>query len=251
MICSNFSCNYGEVTIPRKYCNGTSCILSRDYDPCCEVGLNFLFYRFVPTLLRKKFADAVQIADILFYFHDILYDTSNDFGFSVNGWSPWNEQPRHALDNTASTKWLDYYGVPLYLRAATPRVIDSYTWRTGDDLPMRDPIHWRLEASEDNVTYILLHEWTEGIQEAPYITGYAPHVPLERHAELARMHVPIPCLAPRFVDNARNVSCVEGKILRHGQDCTPLCEFGFEPHPSEGINCTEGEVLPEFFCLPV
>lgn len=53
--------------------------------------------------------------------------------------------------NTAASVTLDY---------GTKKIINSYEWWTGDDSTPRDPISWKILASNDNVTFTTQHTIT-------------------------------------------------------------------------------------------
>jgi len=50
--------------------------------------------------------------------------------------------------------------VSITLDYGTKKIINSYTWWTGDDSTPRDPISWKILASNDNVTFTTQHTVT-------------------------------------------------------------------------------------------
>lgn len=70
----------------------------------------------------------------------------------------YGEGPEKAYDGSPDTKWLDFNfdvnsGSTLLIQFPEPVTFDSYAWTTGNDMPGRDPISWRLEVSSDGVSW--------------------------------------------------------------------------------------------------
>ncbi len=86
---------------------------------------------------------------------DGTLDVTIDAG-GANG-SPALEQPHHALDGTASTKWLAFrpsgthYEVQFTGGAA--HAVNGYTLTSANDAPDRDPYSWTLSGSNDGVVF--------------------------------------------------------------------------------------------------
>lgn len=114
----------------------------------------------------------IQAAEIIFYNGGVpLANTGNDspdgsiIVTNPGGYSDpnYDEGPTRAYDGSDSTKWLDFnfpssQGSPtgqsiLVIQFPAPVTFDSYSWVTGNDVPERDPISWRLEVSSDGMTW--------------------------------------------------------------------------------------------------
>mmetsp|Transcript_111307 Transcript_111307/g.314207 ORF Transcript_111307/g.314207 Transcript_111307/m.314207 type:complete len:255 (+) Transcript_111307:3-767(+) len=249
MLCSNLTCDYGFRTIPDTYCSGVACRHDRDHGTCCEPGLVFKYFRFTPLLLRYLHFDAFQIAELVFFFHGLHVSLADEEAYSINGNAPGREMPEKAVDGNWDTKWLDYDASPMYIKLNSPKAFDAYQIVTADDLPTRDPIRWRIEGSEDDAAYILLHEELSGEQaEQEYlmVPELAPLVPMARKTATDIIYLGQPCLAPMRVVNALSPSCAEGRILVNGTICTSQCEPGFEPSIPV-LECVMGSTVPHTF----
>ena len=97
------------------------------------------------------------------------------------GSSPANEGPEKAIDNTTSTKFLDFNKCPLVIDFGKETPIDEYTYFTANDFPGRDPISWKLLGSRDNSHWDVLDE------KANY------SVPFDRFVSLPYFIVTRPC----------------------------------------------------------
>merc|ERR1712125_57185 len=65
------------------------------------------------------------------------------------------------IDSDSRTKWLDLGRGELQIRFPAPVMLDGYQFFTAPDSPERDPIRWRLGASNDGgLTYDTLHDLT-------------------------------------------------------------------------------------------
>jgi len=258
--CVNITCDYGDVTIPDTFCYGTSCVVVLDYDHCCEKGLKFKFYRWVPIKIRDSYdpGDAVQISDLVFYFHKYRIDFNDATNLATTYGtyhSPEAEAPHDALDYNHNTKWLDYDLNTLYIAFDREIVISNYSIRTANDLPGRDPVSWRLDAGvARNGPWVLLHEQLDGVtsfNQNPPWGSVNPHYPLDRLFLIPQMSIGVPCGSPQNIPNqGPGGPCAEGVVLKHEGKCTPQCAPGYYPSVYE-LNCTWGERYPAFFeCLP-
>lgn len=82
------------------------------------------------------------------------------------------EGPEKAYDGSSDTKWLDFaFGdseSTLLIRFPEAVTFDSYRWTTGNDVPGRDPISWRVEVSSDGVAWITVDTRSDvGVTEEP------------------------------------------------------------------------------------
>ena len=72
----------------------------------------------------------------------------------------WDHLPSYAFDDDLSTKWLHFVSENAWISYHLPEggVVNSYSITSGDDVPGRDPKHWRFEASIDGLNWIILDE---------------------------------------------------------------------------------------------
>ena len=121
-----------------------------------EPGLfQFRFYRFRATELRGN-DNSVQIAEF-----QMLDDNGERLGganaTNPGGDNPGGEGPQQGNDNDLSTKWLDFNKFePLVLDFGSPTGAASYTIATANDAENRDPVSWKIDASQDGVQWVLL-----------------------------------------------------------------------------------------------
>ena len=115
----------------------------------------YRYYRLVPTLLKGgATADAVQLSEfqMLWAGNRLGGATATNPGGSNAGFPP-----SQASDNNLTTKWFDSTKTnPLVLDFGVPVRADAYRLGTANDMPGRDPVSWRVEASNDNSTWLVL-----------------------------------------------------------------------------------------------
>jgi alpha-mannosidase len=94
---------------------------------------------------------------------DQLYDTTSDLGtITAQGENTGSsEGAAQAIDNSTTTKWLDFANANPSTRASWLQyqyaggkryIISSYTLTSANDFPARDPYNWRLRGSNDGGT---------------------------------------------------------------------------------------------------
>lgn len=143
---------------------------------CNQTSSAFRFYRFkVEATGRDGFSttgQAAQIGELKLFngtndvtrpFIQVHYDASTfnpEYALDFN--------PTKAVDGDLATKWYDdradatngddlRNAVWLTLEYAQPVLVTDYTWFTGNDTanaPERNPTAWRLQGSNDNVTWV-------------------------------------------------------------------------------------------------
>jgi len=237
----------GFVVVPNTYCYLTVCDVETDTAHCCERGIKFYYYKFTTTRLYENGQGmiVIQLAEFYMWFHDIpIQDFSKMEPYTINGDSPLIEQPSQAFDNNPNTKWLDYKTSALLMKFEEPVVIDRYGFMTANDIPFRDPVDWRMEASYDGTTWVRLAEE----KTAPGV------VPIERFTKTQRFGIQVPCVNPLNVENAPiNASCEEGPAIEQDANCTAKCDEGYIPSVAS-LYCNSSEEVvwtPETFtCFP-
>lgn len=249
MPCTAVACptNYDPQRIVTRfdtYCRGVTCEIVRDLDWCCERGMALMYYRFLPTDLRLAGYTVVQMSDFYLYNQQIVVEGFDQAIFycdpcdtPVNG----REDPVNLGDGNSETKWLDYSRNGFYVKLPAAQPIFSYSFITGNDEAIRDPILWQLWGSPNDVDWVILHEITDR-------TLGESIVPTARATSTLQVSIEVPCFAPTasHIDNAANVTCEEGDLLRHNTNCTPVCQDGFTPN-IDAILCQNGELTPDIF----
>ena len=133
----------------------------------------YKYYRFCVDAPRSD-GSSMQLSDVMLLdlsgneiqssAFTLSYDTD---GHGVGEPYPSNENPANAVDGNHNTKWLDWRAGALRTavqRAAVylefqfdlPVNLSGYRWYTANDYAGRDPAAWRLLASHDGVTWIVL-----------------------------------------------------------------------------------------------
>lgn len=126
----------------------------------------FRFYRFTPTMLRDGLtANAIQLAELSLFSEGIRMHASAVS--NPGGNNPAGEGPDRADDAMSATKWRDFNRGGLIYDFGTNVVIDGYSLTTADDAPERDPLRWRLEASDDGTIWEVLDDRTDADQAVP------------------------------------------------------------------------------------
>ncbi len=98
----------------------------------------------------------VQISNfILFYKGNVVEGgkAENPGGNNPSGEGPSNISGR--IPGTGG-KWLDFNIKPLVIKFRNPVTADSYTLVTANDYPIRDPVAWTLEFSEDGSSWQMM-----------------------------------------------------------------------------------------------
>ncbi len=65
------------------------------------------------------------------------------------------------LDHTPTTKWLDFAGKTwVQISLSAPRSLESYSFTSANDFPVRDPYNWTVSGSNDGVTWTVIETRT-------------------------------------------------------------------------------------------
>eukprot|EP00931_Biecheleriopsis_adriatica_P065235 TRINITY_DN39825_c0_g1_i1.p1 TRINITY_DN39825_c0_g1~~TRINITY_DN39825_c0_g1_i1.p1 ORF type:complete len:831 (+),score=127.29 TRINITY_DN39825_c0_g1_i1:225-2717(+) len=246
MPCDVLECPLNFVLRYDTYCNGVTCIESRDLYWCCERGMALAHYKFEPLSLRQLDNTVVQMTEFVLFNQAVEIDREPPtVAYCIVCDTPSNgkEDPDNLMDNNFATKWLDFSMKPVYIDLPFPQPAFTYRWSTGNDEPARDPLTWRLWGSPDKKEWVVLHEVSERDHD---------DVPMEREAWTTMFKIGVPCYAPStsFVPNSPNITCEEGDIIRHGFNCTPLCNPGYVPD-LDVITCSKGTLSSsEYICNP-
>ena len=71
--------------------------------------------------------------------------------------SPANEGVNKLIDNSSTTKFLTFHASAWVLfKSPQPYVLSKYSLTSGNDAPERDPLNWKLEGSNNGVTFYTL-----------------------------------------------------------------------------------------------
>lgn len=265
MPCTNLTCPVNFVTRPNSFCSlpvfaPVACTLEVDNQTCCVRGMALTWFRFSPIKVRDPTSHQVQLSELILYFFGQRITGSvleeGGIAYSVDGNFPVNENPSKAIDENIGTKWLEADRSPRYFpgkvyqfKALTvklpfPKPIDHYSFVTGNDIPGRDPIQWILEASTDNVTWVVLDSVFDGTTLVPEL----------RQAETNISKVRVPCYAPKSYDIPNSVTtypCLGVDVIAGGDICVANCLAGYVPSVST-LACTEGQLIPDTFtCDPL
>jgi Ca2+-binding RTX toxin-like protein len=124
-----------------------------------QTGSGYRYYRLTPTKLRNDAtANSVQVSELqLFYQGQVLTGATVS---NPGGSNPLNEEPFRVADGDLTSKWLDFNKGSLVLDFGTELVADSYRFATANDHAERDPVRWRLEASNNNTDWVMLDDQT-------------------------------------------------------------------------------------------
>ncbi len=122
------------------------------------------WFRFTPTKLRDSPGNpnSVQVSEFRLHRHGQPVSMAQATVTNPGGNNPASEGPSRLTDNDPETKWLDFNKRPAVFRFPAPVTIGGYSFTTANDHPERDPRNWRLEGSDDGVTWFLLDEVING-----------------------------------------------------------------------------------------
>jgi len=133
-------------------------------------------YRYIRWVITERkgtsaTAVAIQVADLrMRNAGSVVAWNGSATATNPGGSSPGGELPAQALDNTSSTKWLDFNfyltggsvapgtlgSSSLFIDNTANITFDAYDWVTANDEEPRDPVGWNLYGSSDNINWILL-----------------------------------------------------------------------------------------------
>jgi hypothetical protein len=81
--------------------------------------------------------------------------------YSARGQNGTKEGVAMLFDHLNTTKWLDFSGTTwVQVGFAAPRRLESYSFTSGNDYPVRDPYNWTLKGSSDGVTWTTIEART-------------------------------------------------------------------------------------------
>eukprot|EP00931_Biecheleriopsis_adriatica_P106016 TRINITY_DN80533_c0_g1_i1.p1 TRINITY_DN80533_c0_g1~~TRINITY_DN80533_c0_g1_i1.p1 ORF type:complete len:885 (+),score=159.09 TRINITY_DN80533_c0_g1_i1:33-2687(+) len=136
------------------------------------------FFRFMVVSTRANFEQGVQLSELTFWnagerllFPDAIVSSDTEKQ------SPASEAPGKALDGSDATKWWSPSNQVVTLQVRVLGLVrpDQFGFTTGNDVPGRDPVMWKLLGSYDENTWVVMHE-----QTVPYKTPDARQVSTER-----------------------------------------------------------------------
>jgi hypothetical protein len=116
----------------------------------------YRYWRFFPVAVRDSYAAVgVAFANLIFYDADIkiIAVAEHNVGNLSNG-----QFPMHAFDGILTTHWHNPALLPLQVDFGEPRDISFYRWETSNELQASDPLRWRLEASSDSLSWIVVDD---------------------------------------------------------------------------------------------
>lgn len=114
--------------------------------------------RFTPLKVRS--GTMIQLADFNFSRNGtgvVPVDVTNPGGSNTPSAA---EGALMVIDSNSSTKWLDGNSRPLEFDFGATVEIDRYTITTANDSPERDPVRWKMEASDDGATWTFIENMT-------------------------------------------------------------------------------------------
>lgn len=118
----------------------------------------FKFFRFVVTKARGgDTVNGVSLGQLLLRREGMELDLADATAENPDGQFAETEGPGNAIDGRTSTRWHSTVLSPLVIKLPKPVLIDSFSFRTGPSDEQLDPVEWRLEASNDQNTWKVLH----------------------------------------------------------------------------------------------
>eukprot|EP00913_Durusdinium_trenchii_P003248 g3004.t1 len=143
----------------------------------------FKFFRFVVSKARGgDTVNGVSLGQLLLRREGVEIDLAEATAENPDGQFSDTEGPQNAIDGRTSTRWHSTVLSPLVIKMPKPVLIDSFSFRTALNDEQLDPVEWRLEASNDQSTWKVLHsqernESSEGRKETSY------HPPRRRNGQ--------------------------------------------------------------------
>ena len=115
------------------------------------------YVKFTPLLMRSGSDFDCQISEfeLLLNGEKVAYPAGTSASTSSSTYTPHGEDPPQAIDGDVGTKF--YNGIspvaPLVITLPDAVFFDAYRWYTANDVPGRDPLSWKVEASMDGVNW--------------------------------------------------------------------------------------------------
>ncbi|CAJ1416807.1 unnamed protein product [Effrenium voratum] len=118
----------------------------------------FKFFRLVVTKVRGgDTVNGVALGQLLLRKEGVELDLAEATAENPDGQCADGEGPQNAIDGRTSTRWHTSVLSPLVIKLPKPALIDSFSFRTAPSEEQLDPVEWRLEASNDQSTWKVLH----------------------------------------------------------------------------------------------
>ncbi len=122
------------------------------------MSVSFRYYKFIVDKIRNSvLSNMVQISELIIANSGTRVSYSGATASNTGGSNPPGEGPANAIDNSTSTKWLDFNIQPIIIDFGSARTATQFTFSTANDEESRDPVRWRLQGSNDNSTWTTLH----------------------------------------------------------------------------------------------
>ena len=126
-----------------------------------QAGAQFRYFRFTDWVLRDSLdgtfnpaAEGPQFSEVVFFNGDDQVGDQQSITASNNDGQPGpSEQPENVLDSNVNTKWYDTERANLVFDFGDVVTIDRFQLSTANDVADRDPVGWRFQGSNDNVTW--------------------------------------------------------------------------------------------------
>jgi len=107
--------------------------------------VSYRYVRFTPVKLRNSAAaNSIQLSE--FFFLDGFGTVPVESAQNPFGNTPGAEGVENLIDNTVSTKWLDFNRSEVIFDFGSIQQFDQYGFATANDGPERDPVRWLLEG---------------------------------------------------------------------------------------------------------
>ena len=149
-----------------------------------------------------------------------------------SGSNPVGKEPDKIADLDLGTKWVDFNKEDLVFTFSSPVALSAYKWVTGDDFEIRDPVHWTLDAKEEDGSWLTFH-----------VSNDVAQVPTNRIAIVGPFELEPPCQPGQFKHGEMGcLDCEAGKYSETaGASACVDCEVG-KRAPDKGMGaCIECE----------
>jgi hypothetical protein len=156
--------SYTNVSLPLVVSmTGGDCFNVFPFQDSQPVPLGYRYYRWQITDLKNfSSANSVQVSEFVFQVGGSDQSMAGVLVTNPSGDNPSGEGSQNLVDNSFSTKWLDFniksFNVSnVIFDFGTSRTFNGYRWATANDSDDRDPRSWTVSGSNDTSTWTLLH----------------------------------------------------------------------------------------------
>jgi hypothetical protein len=135
------------------------------YKAAAPVTGGYRYYKFeVVSIESNSTENVVQFAELLIGYNGTKLNYTGATSTALNVTEIYTQEPVKGIDGVVSTKWCALYtsaNNPIFIvDFKTSKLVNCYTYITGNDSPWRDPKSFIFYGSNDNTTWVTMDTQT-------------------------------------------------------------------------------------------